>query len=246
MGKIQFKEDTHIYVNTETGEIYTSCTTFLKNFEEPFDAVNISINYAKKHGETPEFWQAQWKEKGRDSAEKGTEYHSLRENEFEERAKNGEKVFMNKLVDGVKYSIDDLAKLQVGIHSEVIVFSEKYGIAGQIDKLEIFEDKTFDILDFKTVKKLDFKSFYNPKTGGHKYMYHPINHLHSCNYVKFCLQTGIYAMFLEDVGFKCKELAIEEVKNNNKIHILPYYKEDIYNMLNYSKPKEEFNIYNFI
>ena len=39
--------DTHVYTNTETGEVYTSVTTFIGKYKKPFDK-DKWINYRSK------------------------------------------------------------------------------------------------------------------------------------------------------------------------------------------------------
>jgi hypothetical protein len=244
---IQFRDKDHCYVNVETGEQLVSVTTLLKKYEPPKDWHKIATAYAKKNGFTAEHWLKVWEDNKNDAAEKGTEYHASRENQFLEMEKAGKKVVTNQLVDGIKYSTP-LKNLKPGIYSEIILYSEYYGVVGQSDVCEIFPKKMFDINDFKTSKKIEFESFYNWKTG-HEFMLPPLNHLHNCNGVKFELQTSTYAYFLELEGFKCNKLSVEMVKENNKIYPLRYLKDEVIAMLkDYKNPpkKEAFNIYNFI
>lgn len=248
---IRFTELDHSYVDTETGEQLVSVTTLLKKYEPPKDWVKIATAYAKKNGKTAEYWLKVWEDNKNDAAERGTEYHASREDQFEEMQKSGKKVFMNRLVDGVKFSTP-LNKLKTGIHSEIILYSEDYGVAGQSDVCEILPKKFVSINDFKTSKKIEFESFYNWKTG-HEFMLYPLDKLHNCNGVKFELQTSAYMYFLELHGFKHKSLSVEMVKENNKIYPLRYLREEVIAMLDHykqskTKPNSEnsFNIYDFI
>lgn len=234
---IVFREKDHSYFNEETGEQFISVTTLLKKYEPAKDWSVIATAYAKKNGGTKEHWLKVWEDKKNDAAEKGTEYHSSREDQFEAMQKAGEKVFMNRLVDGIKRSTP-LKDLQEGIHSELILYSEEYGVAGQGDVCKILPKKFVKINDFKTSAKIEFESFYNYKTG-HEFMLYPLDHLHNCNGVKFELQTSSYMYFLEMVGFKYKELTVEMVKENNKIYKLRYLRDEVISMLNHYKASKQ-------
>lgn len=220
---IGFIEKTHEYVDVTTGEKFTSVTTLVKKYQPVKDWNQIRINYAKKHGKTPEYWKKKWKEKGDKAASEGTEYHAKMEKQDIEKGAVHD------------FREVDLYNLKDGEYVEIIVYHKKYSIAGTIDKL-IVKGKDIWIYDYKTNKKIDTESYYNFKNGKHDTMQTPIDHVMDCHYYHYSLQLSTYAYFLECAGYNIKALSIEWVKGK-VCYILPYMKNEVKSILKdeYSK-----------
>src|SRR5687767_626540 len=78
---MKFIEQDHIYVNDD-GEVYTSATSFIKSFCNPFEKDKIAKKYAKKHKKTVEEVLAEWDKIGKEAIKKGTAYHKMKEDEL--------------------------------------------------------------------------------------------------------------------------------------------------------------------
>ena len=111
--------------------LFTSVTTFVGSFFEPFDDIKISNhlvnNVPKYFGRTPESLIEDW-----DVARKyGTEVHL----EIENWIKNGTEPKDSRAVFAKSWIGGYVNKPHIKTLSEVIVFSEELGIAGTIDIL---------------------------------------------------------------------------------------------------------------
>lgn len=77
-----------------------------------------------------------------------------------------------------------------------------------------------DITDYKTYKKVDIKSFYNPKIKKWSMMLEPLQGVQDCNYNHTGLQLAMYGLMLEDLGYKIGKLKLLHIdRNGNK---MPY------------------------
>lgn len=70
---LEFVEEGHKYYLY--GNELPSVSAVTHQFAQPFDEIKMSMNYAKKHGQTPEFWRDQWKYKNLLATTAGTEVH---------------------------------------------------------------------------------------------------------------------------------------------------------------------------
>lgn len=145
---------------------------------------------------------ADWDVKSRYALVKGTNEHLKRETQ--------DRVSNNEFND---WEFFDLGSLTPGIKPELRLYNHGYKIAGTADRVTIKADKTFDIVDYKTSKRIDTDSFFNPWTRTKPMMKAPINDLPDCNYIHYTLQMSLYAYMLEQYGFKCDWLAIYHIKD---------------------------------
>ena len=102
------------------------------------------------------------------------------------------------------------------IHSEVVLYSDKYGVAGTSDN--VFEVSTkgnfCDVSDFKTNISKGIQ-FFDPYG---KFMLEPVSHLSSANYQKYSLQMSIYGVMIEDLfKKKIRQLWIHFVPKDNPL-----------------------------
>lgn len=169
-----------------------------------------------------------WKKNNKDACDKGHSYHLMRENRWKEMEARGLRVFTNP-VDEKGYKIArSLDNLEDGVHSELMIWSEEYGICGQADEPR-FRNRVLALNDYKTNKKLKFKSFKGEKMLG------PLKHILNCNYWHYCLQLSLYAYLLEMRGYEVEKLTLEYVPEDCKKYDLPYLRKEVIDMLNWYK-----------
>ncbi len=218
-------EETHKYILTNNPNLqFTSATTFIKYFFEPFDSIGIANNLTSSHPKyinmTPQELVKVWDKK----AEEGTLVHS----EIENYIKEGSQLTKPKAklaVDWMEQNISD----KYEILSEVMIYSEELEIAGTIDiLLHNKEDNTYQILDWKTSEKINTFSF-KSKKGTHQ----TTSNLLDCNYIHYSLQLSLYQYILEKYyGLKITKRAIIHIADSEVvIHESKYYKKEIENML---------------
>lgn len=219
---INFTVDEHKYTDVE-GNYYTSVTTLIKKYKT-FDKEAVARNYAIKHPEkSAKQWIETWEAIGKESAEYGTKVHKEEEDKVrcEPNCKDG-----SYQIDGNSIrSLDTLLDLEDGLYPELLIWSNEFKLAGQVDLVKL-TDGVVDITDYKTYKKVDLKSFYNPKKGGWTVMKEPLQGLHDCNYNHAGLQLSMYALLLEKLGYKIGTLTMVHI-NRDGVKIpynVPYSK----------------------
>lgn len=203
---VTFKEDTHQYFN-EKNEEYISGTRFLHKFECPFDEDGISKRVAAREGVTQQEILAKWKAISKEACDYGTMIHNAMENyiKFGER-----KDALEPLYKSFDRIVGQDFKRAKEIHSELLLWTDEYKIAGTADLIIVHDDKEFSVGDFKTNKSIDFCSIYGNR------MLDPIPHLTSCNYTIYSLQLSLYAyMFSMRTGLQCRRLFLMH-KNNDQ------------------------------
>lgn len=229
---IEFNDNDHSYYDIETGERYVSVTQFIGMFKPKQDWNAIAEKYAKKHGETAEYWIAEWDRVKNEACYKGTKYHEGREDLWVAQEDEGKLVYTNKLNSEGKKRSRPINNLEEGIHSELIVYHPGYGICGQSDEIRN-RLRSIRVNDYKTNKKIDKESYFNWKTRSHNMMTGPVSHIMDSNYWHYALQTSTYAYFMECYGYQVDHLSIEHVTANNEMYFLPYLREEVIDMLNY-------------
>lgn len=215
---IYFNPKTHTYYN-DLGT-YTSVTTKLKSLDSS-DWDEIKKNYANKNNLTIEQVTELWN----NQAINGTKVHALKESY--DTGESYESILNRDTNSNDILKSENLKDtILIGKYPELIVYSNKYKIAGKID-LPIFnEDKSFIIKDYKTDKIINFEptAYYNKKTNKKeiKYFKSPINYIPNTNWNKYQLQISIYAAILENYGYMFKggyinHITVARDKNGNYI-----------------------------
>lgn len=240
---ITFDSVDHRYI-TKDKKDYMSVTQLISKYKPDKDWQKIAFYYAKKNGGTAEYWLAQWNKTKTEAAEKGTQYHNMRE------AHHGSKAAEDKLVCGNTYKsvtnitesrykvAQSLTLLPGQVYSELILWDDEYEVAGQSDEVYCLPDGSIYINDFKTNKKIDKESFFNRKTG-FEYMKNPLHDIQDSNYWHYAIQLSIYAYILERRGYNINKLTIEHVTDDNKFYELPYLKERVHSLLEHYKLERE-------
>lgn len=233
---MRFKDSNHSYCNEE-GEVYQSATSLIKKFGKPFERDKKALKKAKERKITKEEVLAEWDKVRDEAAFKGTYYHKLKEDELNDKKiikidNEPHSVFCSRYHDDIK--VRDSMELEPGVYTELLLWSDKYLIAGQADYVEITKGGKINIRDYKTSKKIDQKSW--PRWDGSAQMLKfPLNHLEDCNFSTYSLQINLYAFlikrqnrdlqigemfidhiigdFNEEEGFKLTEIISYEVPN---------------------------------
>jgi hypothetical protein len=194
-----FKPENHKYESVNGDKIdWISATSFISNFKTPFDAQAVaekcSKNSKSKWYKLPPSKIIEiWNKESQRAMDAGTFYHNEREAELcavSTIQKNGKdlNIFKPVFKDGIKIAPDQ--KLVDGIYPEHMVYLKSVGICGQSDLVEVVEGG-MNILDYKTNKSIDNKSFVNWE-GISKKMLFPLSHLDDCNINHYTLQLSLY------------------------------------------------------
>ena len=202
--RIQFFEEGHIY-DVDGRRDFVSCTTFIHQFYEPFDADAIiekmmarpeKWKMSKYYGMTPEEIKALWTYKGDYASHHGTLLHGCIE------------YFYNDMLEAFPYDVPNLFHTQFkSFHSQVVettgylpyrtewtVFDEEHELAGSIDMLfqpDKNDPDTLVIYDWKRSPKL------SQKTNRFQNMLAPVDHLPDTSYWHYCMQLNIYRHILQ-------------------------------------------------
>ena len=218
-------EEEHKYtLKTKPNLEFTSVTTLIHKFFQPFDAEKTAVYLVSKvqkyKDKTAEELLADWKQSGRD----GNEVHK----QLETYLNNQSQPKHPKARQGVKWLEDnEYGNGDFKFYSEVTLYSEEIKIAGTIDLL-IYNTATdeYALGDWKTSKVIRKLGYKNAMGTG------PAKELEDCNYIHYSLQLSMYRYIL-------KEYYDLEVKNQKLIHLkdnttksysTPYYEEIIKEM----------------
>lgn len=239
--KINFIEATHRYINTETGDDYKSATTLLGLFKNKFDEKRIAGLTAKKRGITVEEVLNEWAEIRNTACTKGTNIHLALENFIKHNEIDKE---YETLIEDFKNIINSMSDIKC-IHSEILLYLDKYKVAGTSDLIFEHNDGTFSVGDFKTNKKFRYYSEYN------EHLKYPVQHLNNCEFINYSLQLSLYAYMYEtlypDKAGKCRGLFLlwynPDTFTWELIHC-PYMKHEILMILkNYEKMQNAEELY---
>lgn len=227
---VYFKEDTHQYFNTSTGDEYYSGTRFLHLFEPKFDSDGISKRVALKEGKTQEQVLAEWAAINKESTEKGSRIHLAMENfiKFDERLDE-----YKILYETFKKCVGNDYKFAEAVHSEKLLWIDEFKIAGTADLIIDYKNNEFSIGDFKTNKKFEYCSSFGNR------MLAPVEHLSQCQHNLYALQLSLYAfMYSLLTGRKVRHLFLMHCNDINKgwnYISCNYLKYEVQFMLKYYK-----------
>ena len=179
-----------------------------------------------------------WDEENRKSCERGTKIHSDLENAFYKKPKD---INLQKFGLGGKFecrkNYSDL-DMEYGVYPEYLIYRESddkiLRIAGQVDLL-IKSGNEITIVDYKTNKKLDFKSGFDSATKTSAKMKYPLNTLDDCNFNHYQLQLSTYAWMMQKINpeFIIKDLIIVHYDHsgNETLYRCEYLKLEVERML---------------
>lgn len=184
----------------------------------------------------------EWDEENKKSCERGTKIHSEIENSFYNNPHN---ISLQKFGIGGKFECKkDYSELDLeyGVYPEYLVYRISddgiLRIAGQVD-LIVKSGNEITIIDHKTNKKIEQKSFFNAKTKSSSKMKYPLNNLDDSNFYHYTLQLSTYAWMLQKINpnFIIKDLILNHYDHNgnNTIYHCDYLKKDVERMLAFYK-----------
>lgn len=230
------QEHKYISINPNEKIEWTSVTSVVSMFKEPFDADAIAAKSSKNrkskwYGMSPETIKEVWKNEATKATMLGTWYHNQRESdllECESITREGFKLKIVKPIEnnGLKQAPEQ--KLDNGIYPEHFVYLKSSGICGQSDRVEVVNGFV-NIYDYKTNKEIKKESYVNWE-GISKKMLSPVSHLDDSNYWHYALQLSFYMYIIIKHNPKLKpgKLCLDHVifeddgldKDGNKIYKL--------------------------
>lgn len=143
-----FNEEEHKYYLKERPSLsFTSVSKLIGLVKQPFDIEFWSKKKAEERGITQEEILQEWEDKKIQSQEKGTRYHLMREQKLLNHRSDSYPSLVCEETNQKKAI--DLKTLKPGIYPELILYNLQHGIVGTADIVEIFEDGTFVIGDYK-------------------------------------------------------------------------------------------------
>jgi len=258
--EVDYNDAAHRY--SVAGQRYTSASQLVEKFTNKFDAVTVAINYARKHGQTPEYWIEQWAKKNSASLERGNAIHDANETVLHARMID---TFNHQQIPVIGETTPESIpwiERPDGVYTERKLWHHGYRIAGRADKIILLTHKPesehplakmeFEMLygtgikryanveDYKTNEKLNFES-YQFKDGKRKMMLAPLTHIQDCNWFHYCLQLSTYMFMLEYQGFIPGTMYIihyphptaDNPNPQKQKHEVPYMKKEVLAMCNY-------------
>ena len=266
-----YNDEKHLYLDKKTGSRYTSVTTLVHYYCQPFSEEFWSRYKACEWLLEPDEWRFLkksllqnkiWKDsyleefdidktafenkveeikagykKTRDEAcERGTALHAVREDLY---SKPGSIEVKKYGVGGVFKTNAGHYKLDCdrGVFPEFLIsykFDDYLMICGQVDLL-IKDDYEITIVDYKTNRKIDMKSYFDNSTKKSQKMKFPLNSIDDCNFYHYSLQLSLYAYLLQQINpkFKIKKLVIHHIDHddNETEYDCPYLKDEVARML---------------
>jgi len=200
--QVTYRDNDHTYwCGTKR---YISATQVLDLFKNKFDVNGQAIRFAEKHGADADTWKERWDDTRKRSLVRGNRIHNQRE---ELTLSRGMEVHQGKVLPVPNPALygdrTPLIQMPDGIYTEQLLYSHHYGIAGRCDKLVITSTpryRTADIDDYKSNRILRTRS-YCYKDGTRQMMLPPIAHLEDCSMVHYELQTSLYLLMAEELGF---------------------------------------------
>jgi len=183
--KINLEPNTHTYTS-ESGIKYKSVSALIEQFVPFFDFEQKSYEYSLKYGLPVEEVRLNWREKNKKSTVFGHKIHSNIEKLLtENKTEHSETIYDQILKEVSKFNTKGAKFL-----TEQIVYSEEYKVAGTSD-LIVQRKLDFDIIDFKTNKKIKIDNPYNES------LTYPVQHLPNSEFFKYALQLSLYALMNE-------------------------------------------------
>jgi hypothetical protein len=188
--KITLDSKTHTY-STRQGINYKSVSALIDQFVPFFDFEQKSYDYAKKYGIPVEEVRSNWREKNKNSTVFGHTIHTNIEKLItEQKTEHKDKIYDQIIKEVNKFNTKGSQLL-----TEQIIYNDEYKIAGTSD-LIVDRKNDFDIIDFKTNKKIKFENPFN------ELLLYPVHHLQNAEYFKYSLQLSLYALMQEKLANK--------------------------------------------
>ena len=187
----------------------------------------------------------EWEEKREVSCIRGSAIHK----ELELGHLSGKTTEIKKLGLGGKFDTNTSNLIIPGIQAvypELLLShvskDKSIRLAGQAD-LVIIDGFDVYILDYKTSKKIELKSFYDRKTKKSQMMKYPLNNLQDTNFWHYSLQLSTYAWMIKkiDPRFNIKALMLIHYDHDGNCtdYMCDYLESDVIRMLKFYKKELE-------
>lgn len=187
----------------------------------------------------------EWEKKNKDACERGTALHKF--HELQALGGNVESLQYLKLGGKFSTKTDNNIVPGKGVYPELLLSrisdDKKLRLAGQAD-LIIVDDYDVYILDFKTNRSLDKKSYFDNKTKKATTMLYPLTNIQDSNFWHYTLQLSTYAWMIQKINplFNIKGLTLIHLDHNGgtTFHECEYLKSDVERMLSFYKKQTEY------
>jgi ATP-dependent exoDNAse (exonuclease V) beta subunit len=188
--KITLEPKTHTYTDAG-GAKYKSVSALIEQFVPFFDFEQKSYDYSVKYGLPVEEVRSNWREKNKKSTVFGHKIHS----NIEKLISENKTEHTEGIYDQILKEISKFYTKGAELLTEQIIHSDKYKVAGTSD-LIVQRKSDFDIVDFKTNKKIKIENPFN------EFLLYPVQHLQNSEYFKYALQLSLYALMNEKLTNK--------------------------------------------
>lgn len=153
-----------------------------------------------------------------------------------------------KIPGEFNFSLDNKELKPGNIYPEILLYrisdDGKLRVAGQVDLLIIDHDGGVYIVDHKSNKKIETKSYFNQKTKKSIKMKYPLNNLDDVNFNHYQLQLSLYYWIVNKANpsFYLKGLYLNHVDHDENVTLYEcqYLKEDVERMLVFYKRELEY------
>lgn len=188
----------------------------------------------------------EWEKKNKDACERGTALHKF--HELQALGGNVESLKHLKLGGKFETRTDNNITPGKGVYPELLLSriseDKKLRLAGQAD-LIIVDGNEVWVLDFKTNKSLDKKSYFNQKTRQASTMLYPLTNIQDSNFWHYTLQLSTYAWMIQKINpdFVIKGLVLIHIDHSGEttFHECEYRKSDVERMLAFYKKQVEYD-----
>jgi hypothetical protein len=187
---------------------------------------------------------AEWADKRETSCIRGTNLHK----EMELGHLGGKTKELQFLGLGGKFGCNVTNKIEPGQHvyPELLLSrispDGKLRLAGQAD-LIIVDGLDVYVLDYKSSKTIDQKSYFNRKTKKSEMLKYPLNNIQDSNFWHYTLQLSTYAWMIQKLNpdFNIKKLVLLHYDHDggNTNYECEYLKNDVERMLAFYKKQIE-------
>ena len=218
---ISLDEKNHIYSLQGSDIQFMSVTTYIGEFFDKFDQqkvaeklVRTNLRYAHF---TVESLMSEW--------DKARDYGTLVHKQIEEHVNGLVQASDMKAKNAVLWLNDFVEDKNCDLLVEKIIFAKELCLAGTMDVLVKLKDSNeYIIIDWKTNKKIDTKSYRNKKGT------HPLtSNIDDCKYNIYAFQLSLYRYILEEYyGLTIKQQIIAHITDHSvDAYLPPYYRGHI-------------------
>lgn len=172
------------------GVQFTSATTWLHQFEEPFNADAISLRIAKGNKQAALELQRQWKLKSDAACARGTHLHEY----LECKIAGADVVLHDDAIDlypiADKFISETTSKIKI-VAQEFKLYDKDWQLCGTVDALGQDSVGNYYLIDWKSNSKFTTSSDYD------KMLKYPFDALEDCHLNTYSIQLSLYKLLLE-------------------------------------------------